>query len=32
MTTGIEAVRAGWNLLGEWCRKEKVQWEGKMGF
>ncbi|KAI9871125.1 MAG: hypothetical protein M1830_003287 [Pleopsidium flavum] len=31
MTTGIEAVRAGWSLLGEWCKKEKVQWDGKMG-
>lgn len=31
MTTGMEAVRAGWMALGEWCKKEKVQWEGKMG-
>ena len=26
----IEAVRAGWAMLNEWCRAEKVQWKGKM--
>lgn len=31
VTTGIEAVRAGWSLLGEWCRKEDVDWVGKLG-
>ena len=31
VTTGIEAVRAGWSLLGEWCRKEKVDWKGQLG-
>ncbi|KAL8939066.1 MAG: hypothetical protein Q9211_002905 [Gyalolechia sp. 1 TL-2023] len=27
----IEAVRAGWSFLGEWCEAEGVQWEGKIG-
>lgn len=31
ITTGIEAVRAGWSLLGEWCKKEDVDWVGKLG-
>ncbi|MCJ1477300.1 hypothetical protein MMC13_005971 [Lambiella insularis] len=31
ITTGIEAVRAGWSLLGEWCKKENVEWTGKLG-
>ena len=31
ISSGIEAVRAGWSLLGEWCRQEKVKWEGKLG-
>ena len=31
ITTGIEAVRAGWSLLGEWCKKEDVDWAGKLG-
>lgn len=31
ITTGIEAVRAGWSLLGEWCKKEEVDWAGKLG-
>lgn len=31
VTTSIEAVRAGWSLLGEWCKKEEVDWEGKLG-
>lgn len=30
-STSIEAVRAGWSFLAEWCKKEGVQWEGKMG-
>lgn len=30
-SSGIEAVRAGWSFLGEWCKKEDVKWEGKMG-
>ena len=28
----IEAVRAGWAMLNEWCRAEKVQWKGKLPF
>ena len=31
VTTGIEAVRAGWSLLGEWCKKEEVDWVGRLG-
>ncbi|MCJ1391478.1 hypothetical protein MMC18_004342 [Xylographa bjoerkii] len=31
ITTGIEAIRAGWSLLGEWCKNEKVNWVGKLG-
>lgn len=27
----IETVRAGWSFLGEWCEKEGVHWEGKIG-
>ncbi|KAI4168658.1 MAG: hypothetical protein LQ343_006239 [Gyalolechia ehrenbergii] len=27
----IEAVRAGWSFLREWCEKESVQWDGKIG-
>ncbi|KAL8944937.1 MAG: hypothetical protein Q9216_000098 [Gyalolechia sp. 2 TL-2023] len=30
-SSGIEAVRAGWSFLGEWCEKESVQWDGKTG-
>ena len=30
-SSGIEAVRMGWSFLGEWCAKEGVRWEGKMG-
>jgi len=30
-STGLEAVRAGWRLLEEWCSREGVKWEGKMG-
>ena len=26
----IEGVRAGWSLLGEWCEREGVKWEGKL--
>ena len=31
ITTGIEAIRAGWSLLGEWCKNENVNWVGKVG-
>ena len=30
-STGMDAVRAGWRMLAEWCRKEGVKWEGKLG-
>ncbi|KAL8952651.1 MAG: hypothetical protein Q9222_001457 [Ikaeria aurantiellina] len=30
-SSSIQAVRAGWSFLEEWCKKEGVQWEGKMG-
>lgn len=30
-SSGIEAVRMGWSFLGEWCAKERVKWEAKMG-
>lgn len=30
ISSGIEAVRMGWSLLGEWCAKEGVNWEGKI--
>lgn len=30
-SSSIEAVRAGWSFLGEWCKKEGVKWEAKMG-
>lgn len=30
-STGLEAVRAGWRMLEEWCSREGVKWEGKMG-
>lgn len=30
-STGLEAVRAGWRMLEEWCSTEGVKWEGKMG-
>lgn len=30
-STGLEAVRAGWRMLDEWCSREGVKWEGKMG-
>ena len=29
ITTGIEAVRAGWALLCEWSMKDKVKWQAK---
>lgn len=29
-STGIEAVRMGWNFLNEWCEQFGVKWEGKM--
>ena len=31
ITTGIEAIRAGWSLLDEWCKNENVNWVGKLG-
>lgn len=31
VSSSLEAVRAGWSFLGEWCKKEGVKWEGKMG-
>ncbi|KAL8806983.1 MAG: hypothetical protein Q9182_000964 [Xanthomendoza sp. 2 TL-2023] len=30
-SSAIEAVRAGWCFLEEWCKKEGVKWKGKMG-
>ncbi|KAL2001598.1 hypothetical protein VTN02DRAFT_1553 [Thermoascus thermophilus] len=30
-TTPLEAVRFGWSILCEWCRKEGVGWEGRLG-
>ncbi|KAL8850202.1 MAG: hypothetical protein Q9221_004888 [Calogaya cf. arnoldii] len=27
----IEAVRFGWSFLEEWCKKEGVNWSGKIG-
>ena len=30
-STTLEAVRAGWCFLEEWCKKEGVDWNGKMG-
>ena len=30
-TTGIEGVRAGWQMLQEWTKKHEVKWQGKMG-
>ncbi|KAL8791352.1 MAG: hypothetical protein Q9195_005890 [Heterodermia aff. obscurata] len=30
-TTGIEGVRAGWQMLQEWTKKNEVKWQGKMG-
>ena len=30
-TNGIEAVRMAWSLLEEWCAKEGVEWEEKIG-
>jgi len=30
-TTPLEAVRFGWSILSEWCRKEGVGWEGRLG-
>jgi len=29
--SGIQAVRMGWSLLGEWSAKQGVKWEGKIG-
>lgn len=30
-TSAIEGVRVGWQMLGEWCEKNEVGWEGKLG-
>lgn len=30
-TSGIEGVRAGWQMLKEWTEKNEVEWQGKMG-
>ncbi|KAL8773900.1 MAG: hypothetical protein Q9209_001330 [Squamulea sp. 1 TL-2023] len=30
-SSNIEAVRAGWSFLEEWCKKEGVKWDGKIG-
>ena len=30
-TSTIEGARAGWQMLGEWCEKNEVKWEGKLG-
>ena len=30
-TSGIEGVRAAWQMLGEWCGRNEVKWQGKMG-
>ena len=30
-SSGIEAIRAGWLILEEWCNKEGVKWENKLG-
>ena len=30
-TTGTEGVRAGWQMLQEWTKKNEVKWQGKMG-
>lgn len=31
ISLGIEAARAGWSLLGEWCKQNEVKWEGRLG-
>ncbi|MCJ1356126.1 MAG: hypothetical protein MMC33_006120 [Icmadophila ericetorum] len=31
VSLGIEAARAGWSLLGEWCKQNDVKWEGRLG-
>ena len=31
VSTGVEAARAGWSLLCEWCKKEDIKWEGRLG-
>ncbi|KAJ5383308.1 hypothetical protein N7517_001219 [Penicillium concentricum] len=30
-TPPIEVVRFGWSLLKEWCLKERVEWNGRLG-
>ncbi|CAI7648940.1 unnamed protein product [Penicillium glandicola] len=27
----IEVVRFGWSLLKEWCSKERIEWNGRLG-
>ena len=31
-TSGIESVRVAWQVLHEWCDKNEVKWQGKLGF
>lgn len=30
-TTPVEVVRLGWSILNEWCAKEGVDWNGRLG-
>ncbi|KAL8873501.1 MAG: hypothetical protein Q9174_001038 [Haloplaca sp. 1 TL-2023] len=30
-STPMEAIRAGWSILGEWAENQDIRWEGKMG-
>ena len=30
LTSGLEAVNAGWSLLSEYCEKEKIVWKPKL--
>lgn len=31
LTPPLEVVRFSWSLLGEWCSKERVEWNGRLG-
>lgn len=31
LTPPLEVVRFSWSLLGEWCSKERVDWNGRLG-
>lgn len=31
VSSAVEAVRVGWAVLGEWCDREGVTWEGRLG-